>query len=122
MKLLKKQIFCKNYKNEAKNFVFNTLRRVFLIDINICIESDGACTDKCRPSFFYYTGNQLSAFYTVNSMFMNCFYRNVLSESSSNEAFWLYFRYTASIFSSYIPCTHCENVIVYRKSISECFI
>ena len=52
MKLLKKQTFCKNYKNEAKNFVFNTLRRVFLIDINICIESDGACRDKCRPSFF----------------------------------------------------------------------
>ena len=52
MRLLKKQTFCKNYKNEAKNFVFNTLRRVFLIDINICIESDGACRDKCRPSFF----------------------------------------------------------------------
>ena len=118
MRLLKKQTFCKNYKNEAKNFVFNTLRRVFLIDINICIESDGACRDKCRPSFLLYRKSMVRFLCDKLNVY-ELFYRNVLSESSSNEAFWLYFRYTASIFSSYIPCTHCENVIVYRKSISE---
>ena len=29
---------------------------------------------------------------------------------------------TAPIFSLCILCMHCENVVVYQKSISECFI
>ena len=33
-------------------------------------------------------------------------------KDSANEPFRLDFRYTASIFSSYTPCTHCKNVIV----------
>ena len=32
------------------------------------------------------------------------------------------FQYTAFIFSLYIPCTNCENIMIYPKSISECFI
>ena len=36
----------------------------------------------------------------------------VLSESFKHMSFRLYFHGTASIFSSYTPCTHCENLIV----------
>ena len=55
---------------------------------------------------FYYTENQWSAFYAINSMFMNCFYRNVLSESSSNEAFWLYLEDCESTLLYFFHHTH----------------
>lgn len=51
--------------------------------------------------------------------------RNVLSESFKQMPFWLYFHETASIFSSYTPCTQCVHnvrtakISLFHKNLSQ---